>query len=411
MEFLRNSDTLIDDSGIDDIRISKNLLWPKYSTIVFRCAKFSPKSFQKGLPDSVVVHNAWFNPSANLLFFVSRREDAVRWTKGKVIADREWHLFVLYYDAEAGLLHLNSSDKESMHDELAKAVGADSRIQGETIFRSLGGINRLIFSNIGVRKHGRRNMSFAMHTGADVKQALTVTETGDATKSNLDGRGWEYGGVVHPGCSAKGRVWSKAQGSIPHLVRWCRPVGRKLIDETIDASRILDNVLIPVEVKDKFPEEQILSVEWPPEILKTSDERVFIVQGEQEIATAFCGWSFDEDIPHRPSFGDLLDEQNNSAAIKLDERSLVPWQWPRSEVDITVESIWKKGVERPKSVQSYVAAHYRDRTSTSSSTTTPVGPPTLSASKRKATALGWCWLTASSRARQPRGAGSRTSLR
>lgn len=424
VEFLRNSDTLIDDSGIDDIKISKNLLRPKYSTIVFRCVQFSPKSFQKGLPDNVVVHNAWFNPSANLLFFVSRREDAVRWTKGKVIADREWHLFVLYHDVEAGLLHLNSSDKESMHDELAKAVGAESRIHGEAIFRSLGGINRLIFNNIGVRKHGRRNMSFAMYTGADVKQALTATETGDATKSNLDGRGWEYGAVVHPGCSAKGRVWSKAQGSIPHLVRWCKPVGRKLIDETIDATRILDNVLIPVEVKENFPREQILSVEWPPELLKTSDERVFIVKDDQEVATAFCEWSFDEDnststdlsfhlissiadldervvleleagrgyrfegaagvrirsgrlnmplsdylydypllvryVSLKELEGDLLYEQNNPAAIKLDERSLISWQWPKSEVDITVESIWKKGVERPKSVQSYVAAHYQD---------------------------------------------------
>jgi len=424
VEFLRNSDTLIDDSGIDDIRISKNLLRPKFSTIVFRCAKFSPKSFQKGLPGNVVVHNAWFNPSANLLFFISRREDTVRWTKGKVISDREWHLFVLYHDSESGLLHLNSSDKESMHDELAKAVGAESRIQGETIFRSLGGINRLIFSNIGVRKHGRRNMSFAMYTGADVRQALTATETGDATKSNLDGRGWEYGGVVNPGCSAKGRVWSKAQGSIPYLVRWCKPVGRKLIDETIDATRILDNVLIPVEVKEQFPDERILSVEWPPELLKTSDERVLIVKDDREIATAFCEWSFDEetstltelsfrlisstgDLDERVVLqlepgrgyrfagaadvkiksgrlemplsdylydypllvryvslkeleGDLLYEQNNPAAIKLDERSLVPWQWPRSEVDITVESTWKKGVERQNSVQSYVAAHYRD---------------------------------------------------
>jgi superfamily II DNA or RNA helicase len=424
VEFLSNSDTLIDDSGIDDIKISKNLLRPKFSTIVFKCAKFSPKSFQKGIPNSVIIHKAWLNPSANLLFFVSRRQDAVRWTKGRVVEDREWHLFVLYHDAEAGLLHLNSSDKESTHDELAKAVGAEGRIQGETVFRSLGNINRLIFSNIGVRKHGRRNMSFAMYTGADVKEALTATETGGATKSNLDGRGWENGAVVHPGCSAKGRVWSKAQGSIPHLVRWCQPVGRKLIDETIDASRILDNVLIPVEVKETFPREQVLSVEWPPELLKVSDERVFVVKGAQEIPTAFCEWSFDEEnstetrlafrlvsssgdldeqvvlgldagrgyrfegaagvtfksgrldmpltdylydypllvryVSLKELEGDLLYEQNNPSAITLDERSLSPWQWPKSDVDITVESIWKKGVERPKSVQAYVAAHYRD---------------------------------------------------
>lgn len=424
VEFLRNSDTLVDDSGIDAIKISKNLLRPKFSTIVFRCANFSPKSFQKGISSSVIVHNAWLNPGANLLFFVSRRQDAVRWTKGRVVEDREWHLFVLYHDAEAGLLHINSSDKDSTHDELAKAVGADSRIQGENVFRSLGGINRLIFSNIGVRKHGRRNMSFAMYTGADVKEALTAVDTKDATKSNLDGRGWEYGSVVHPGCSAKGRVWSKAQGSIPHLVRWCKPVGRKLIDETIDASKIIDNVLIPVEVKEKFPDEQVLSVEWPPELLKTSDERVFVVKGDEEIATAFCEWSFDDEnstatklafrlisssgeldeqvslkldankgyrfegapgvsfksgrlvmaltdylynypllvryVSLKELEGDLLYEQSNPATIKLDDRSLESWKWPESKVDITVESIWKKGIERPKSVQAYVAAYFQE---------------------------------------------------
>lgn len=424
VEFLRNSDTLIDDSGVSDIKIAKNLLRPKFSTIVFKCTDFSPKSFKNGIPNGVIVHKAWFNRTANLLFFVSRRESAVRWTKGKVVADREWHLFVLYHDLEAGLLHISSSDKETTHDELAKAVGGEIRIQGEVIFRSLGGINRLIFANIGVRKHGRRNMSFAMYTGADVKQALSATETSDATKSNLDGRGWEYGEVVHPGCSAKGRVWSKAQGSIPHLIKWCQPVGRKLIDETIDASKILDNVLIPVEMKDSFPTEQVLSVEWPPELLKTSDERVLIVKDGQEIATAFCEWEFDDanssafeltfrlissvgDLDEKVSLtlqagrgyrfegadgvrikagkldlplteylynypllvryvslkeleGDLLYEQNNPAAIELDDRSLVPWPWPSKDVDITVESIWKKGVERPRSVQAYVASSYKD---------------------------------------------------
>lgn len=423
VEFLRNSDTLIDDSEIDDLKISKSLLRPKFSTIVFRCAKFSPKSFQKGLSKGAVVHNAWFNPTANLLFFVSRSEEAVAWTKGKTIADREWHLFVIWHDVEAGLLHLNSSDKSSTHDDLAEAVGAESRIRGEAVFRCLGGINRLIFNNIGVRKHGRRNMSFAMYSGADVRLALTATETGDATKSNLDGRGWEGGEVVFPGCSAKGRVWSKAQRSIPHLIRWCKPVGRKLIDDSIDASKILDNVLIPIEIKNSFPGEQILSVEWPPELLKTSDERVLVVKDGLEVAMAFCEWTPEEasagsdelsfrlissvgdlderivlrlmpergyqfegpanlriksgrldltisdylnDYPLLVRYvslkeleGNLLYEQNNPVAAVLDERKLLPWQWPPSEVDITVESTWKKGVERTNSVQSYVAEHYR----------------------------------------------------
>ncbi|WP_244550852.1 DEAD/DEAH box helicase family protein [Bradyrhizobium sp. Rc3b] len=424
VEFLRESQSLIGEDDVAGLRISKNILRPKFSTIVYRCKSFTPKSFQNAIPPAVIVHAAWLNPKANLLFFVVRREDPVKWGRGKIVVDRLWHLFVLYHDAEAGLLHVNSSDKDSVHEDLARAVGAQERIRGEDVFRSLGRINRLIFSNIGVRKHGRRNMSFAMYTGADVRQALTQTETGDATKSNLDGRGWEAGRFVFPGCSAKGRVWERSQGSIPQLVRWCSPVGRKLIDETIDSAQILGNVLIPREVEGAFPAEGVLSVEWPPELLKVSDERVFVLKGDRQVATAFCEWTFDEEASsatelafrltsaiedlnedirlrfdaergyrfvggsdlkikngamERPLVdylydyplvvryldlteleGDILLEQNNPAEITLSERALVPWEWPADKVDITAESIWKDGAERKNSVQAYVAAHYFD---------------------------------------------------
>lgn len=425
VDFLQNSKPLVDEEEVEGLRISKNLLRPKFSTIVYRCTDFTPKTFQHGLSESVQVHAAWENEKASLLYFVTRKEDRVRWSRGKKLTDRQWDLFVLFHDKEAGLLHINSSDKDSVHAALAEAVGAGKVINNEDIFRSLGRINRLVFNNIGVRKHGRRNMSFAMYTGADVQQALTMTETTGATKSNLDGRGWENGAVISPGCSAKGRVWSKAQGTIPKWLQWCTPVGRKLIDETIDVQQILRNVLIPTEVTDSFPDEPILSVEWPHETLKTTDERFFVSKaGSQQVPLAACEWyheaeasksdrlafrlisaggelderfflqldaekgyffSSDEktlrmkcgredrlleeylrDNPVLVRYvslkeldGNLLYVQHDVTEVRISEESLVPWTW--DDVDITIESTWKKGVERTNSIQTHVASDYVSR--------------------------------------------------
>ena len=67
-------------------------------------------------------------------------------------------------------------------------------ISGDVIFRALGRINRLIFQNVGVRKHGRRNLSYALYTGADVAEALSVSERAGSVKSNLSGMGWRAAG-------------------------------------------------------------------------------------------------------------------------------------------------------------------------------------------------------------------------
>ena len=420
--FLRDSTALVPEENVEGLRISKNLLRPKFSTITYLCDEFTPKTFHEGIPDKTFVHAAWQNDAASLVYFVTRREERVRWTRSKKVADRQWDLFVLFHDEEAGLLHVNSSDKSSLHEGLASAVGATARIDGEKTFRALGGINRLIFSNIGVRKHGRRNMSFAMYTGSDVRQALTLTETTGATKSNLGGRGWEGGTVVSPGCSAKGRVWSKAQGTIPQWLRWCRPIGRKLLDPAINVDKILHNVLIPTEVKTAFPDERVLSVEWPAETLKTSDERIVLCKDGRQVPMAYCQWEHEAeassstrlafrlvsargefndrvelvldavrgyrfvgpenirlrqgrlDVP-LPDYlydyplvvryvslkeleGDLVYQQTSTAPARIEDRQLQPWDW--TDVDIHVESTWKEGVERPRSVQSRMATHYVD---------------------------------------------------
>lgn len=71
------------------------------------------------------------------------------------------------------------------------------------------------------------------------------------------------------------------------------------MDTSINVNNILQNVLIPTEVKDEFPEERVLSVEWPTETLKTSDERIVLIKNGVEAPTAYCEWVHEPDASSR----------------------------------------------------------------------------------------------------------------
>lgn len=281
VQFLQEAKPLVGDEEDRDTAISRQLLRPTLSTLFYEAKEFQPKRFYEGLPDTLAVERAWLHAQSNTLFFVTVAEPYIKWTRSKSVRDRQWALFVLHYDAKRKLLYLSSSDKSSEFKGVAKAVGAGDLITGETIFRSLGRIARLLFQNIGLKKHGRRNLSYAMYTGAQVAEALGLSETAGASKSNLSGIGWEEGKQISIGCSAKGRVWSREQGSIPRFNDWCESVGDKLRDTSIDMKDLLANVLIPTEVQT-LPDAEVLSIEWPLEMLRESEDRIAFVQGTRE---------------------------------------------------------------------------------------------------------------------------------
>ena len=308
-----------------------------------------------------------------------------------------------------------------MHQSLANAVGGDDAtlISGDKVFRVLSDVKRLVFQQIGVKKFGRRNLRYAKYTGADVKQALSASQTTGSVKSDLTGTGYELGGPVTVGCSYKGRVWSREQGTVQGFVHWCGNIGRKLIDDSIDTSSIIDNVMIPDEVS-AIPEGSVLSLEWPVELLRQSDERIslsslgidqplslfdisfisisenrrelrFEVASERQTAVyvlrleAEGGYAialdsgcnlhiavgrirtslaeYFNDYPPLVIFCNLAELDGNlyvspEHAPKLvipDERFEV-WDW--SGVNIQAESIWSRGQERASSIQGYAASHY-----------------------------------------------------
>ena len=394
----------------------------KFSAAVYRCTSFRPRRFHTAIPLGKQVAAVWLNEQTRTLFFVTRAEPAVPWSRSKELVDRQWDLFVLHHDPAQHLLYLHYSDKSSLHENLAKAVaGSDvSLIYGDQVFRTLGDIARLRFQNIGVRKHGRRNISYVLYTGEDVATALTAAQRVGSIKANLTGDGYRDGARISIGCSYKGRIWSKDQGPIQRFVSWCRDQGQRLLDASINTDSIIENVLIPAE-QDSFPDKQVLSLEWPHEVLSHSEDRVVIINGEDEFPLYVIELKHEQvDRPNNAlTFGIAIDQTKSTYALTVggergfsvvrtegpalrikigrmevpveeyfcsypplvlfvdlagldgnllydiagDREFAIPaerfevWDWIGT--DIRQESFWKDGAERLVSIQAKAASHYR----------------------------------------------------
>jgi superfamily II DNA or RNA helicase len=421
VEFLNASRRLDQPDEKGTAAISHHLLRPKFSTAVYNAPSFQPKKFVDGLAGNTKVHRVWLHEKSETLYFVTATEPAVAWTRSRELTDRQWDLFVLHYDAKRKLLYVHASDKSSLHESLAKAVGAEELVRGDVIFRTLGKINRLVFQNVGVKKHGRRNLRYAMYTGADVADALSISERAGSVKSNLFGGGWEDGKPTTIGCSYKGRIWTRDQGTVPEFLDWCRVVGAKLQDASIDTTKIIDNVLIPEEVT-ALPVAEVLSVDWPAELLGQSDERIMLKWGDEKeaplslfaiesgakkganrfglsvvgqdtsmalelvlggdrgfevrhaggsrlrIAVGRYESPLDEYLSEYPPLlrlmdlseldGNLIVKPRDVGELTFPKDRLEVWNW--SGTDITLESIWKGDQKRDNSIQARAAAQYRD---------------------------------------------------
>jgi len=276
VDFIEKSKRIDHPESSDiDTKISPKNLFPKFSFVAFAANEFNPKTFHKGVSNEKLIEAAWINEEHKILYFITKSEPRVLWSRSKNLNDREFHLYIVHFNPDQKVLYIHSSDKESLYQELAQAVTNNTAtlISGDKVFRCLGGIARLMFQNVGLKRHGRRNLRFSMYTGADVAEALAPQLRSSSTKSNVFGQGYAGGFPITMGCSYKGRIWSKDCGTIKEFVDWCSGIGTKLLDSSIDTDAIIENVLIPKEVLSP-PRKNVLAIDWPHEILLRSEESI-----------------------------------------------------------------------------------------------------------------------------------------
>jgi Helicase conserved C-terminal domain/Type III restriction enzyme, res subunit len=259
---------------------------PKMSTVVYRtaCVDWAPD----GVTDiyrqeDLLTWPVPINLGERVLWFVAELREETPWADLPGLEEVQHHLFVAYWDRDAQLLYIHSSNKGSIHEDLAKALAGDQvqLVRGLTVYRSMAGLQRMIPTNVGLLDVRNQNRRFQMLVGANVREGFPTGEAQNKTQTNIFASGFEDGQRVTIGASLKGRVWSYQRArSIKHWVDWCQHVGTKLADDAVNIDEVMGSFIKPVELSTR-PSLVAIGIEWPVQIwLSTSEELKVSCDGE-----------------------------------------------------------------------------------------------------------------------------------
>ncbi len=264
------------------------ILEPKMSTVVYRVdgSTWDPEAINLLFPEELrLTKEIARSDEHHIAWFVTREVTEVLWGEMRDIENVMHHLYLMHWDKERSLLFINSSNNSSLHEELAKTMAGESAeiIRGETVYRAMHNINRLVPTNLGLLDLVSRTRRFMMLVGADTTEGLDPVQSQSKTKTNLFGFGFEGGERVSIGCSLKGRIWSYLVArDLSEWMHWCRHVGEKLIDTSINTDSIFKNFVKPVYVRER-PALVPLAIEWPLAFLAEQKDKISVKVKETEV--------------------------------------------------------------------------------------------------------------------------------
>ena len=232
---------------------------------------------------------------------------------GGVLADVPWadinglvetvhHFYLVHCNPDTGCLYVNSSNKASLHEELAKAIGGDSveLFKGNEVYRVLSAVNRRVPTNVGLLDAVSRNRRFTMLVGENVLEGFGHSAA-QKTKTNIFAYGYGNGARVTYGASRKGRVWSYSNAqTLLDWVQWATQTGDLLTDESISLDSVMSGFIFPTLPTER-PPLVALGVEWPYEVVGTLSESRTIETDQGSVPLIDCSleirdWTLDETI-------------------------------------------------------------------------------------------------------------------
>jgi len=267
-EFLKGFTNFPEEIPLQNIR-------PALSVVIYKtlCATWNPENIIKGLEKTrsfdQIYHD--YNAEKNVLVVVTGRRIPVDWGQLKEIYNMEWELLILYWDQNQNLLFINGSSNEGYYKELAESVaGVVEQIKDSDVFRSLAGINRLRLQNVGLINQFGKLIKYTMRAGSDIETGLSDAQRRFVRKANIFGAGFEDGKKATIGCSYKGRIWARKVGNLEELIEWCKDVGKKVLDTTIDPDEVLKGTLVSETIQSR-PNKLPVWIDWP-DVLYTYPE-------------------------------------------------------------------------------------------------------------------------------------------
>lgn len=270
-------------------------LTPSISTTIYRMkfAKWKPEQFSDFGNKQFQIVDSVINDEQDTLIFSVKSYLPVGWTSSKELFDESWDLYIAFYDKDTDLLFIHSSSKDGLVKRLMQLIAKDAiQVKGEYIFRALANLKRLKLQNVGLNKN-KKGLRYSMHTGTEINDQIPDIEANRATKSNIFGKGYENGQLVSIGCSYKGKIWAMDSDSLDQWIVWCKGVGTKILDDTINTNDVMKTAMQTEEL-ESFPNIQVLAVEWPIEILRKNESKITVKAAKWEESLINCDLIFSD---------------------------------------------------------------------------------------------------------------------
>lgn len=247
--------------------VSIHSLMPALSTVVYRPVTLSwnPHAVGNVFPEQkLLTYPVPTNERDHVLWFVTQEVSSPRWGVVQGADELTHHLYVVYWDADRSLLYINSSNNESVHQDLARAITGDENVvplSGEKVFRVFSQVQRLTPTTVGLIDARNRNRRYSSHNGSDVTEAFPVAEAQTKSQTHIAGTGFLEGDRYSIAGSLKGRIWShRTATGLKQWTEWCDVVGPKIIDENISVDSVMAGFIRPVEL-DEWPDYYPLGLE------------------------------------------------------------------------------------------------------------------------------------------------------
>lgn len=266
-------------NNLEDLPIAIQSLKPAQSTVIYRNLSntWNPKNFAKGIMgiDNFDLVRYSINSEERTLIILTAKKESKDWVNSDNIFDFSWNLHIVHWETQKNLLFIHSSDTKSLHTDLAKSIiGDDAQIiNGENdgaIFRVLSGIKRMKLQNVGLIEILGKLIRFQMRVGSDIEAAMSQTQINKSKKSFIYGSGYENGVEANIGCSYKGRIWCKRKTNLSEFVKWCKKIGDKVTDNSIDSEEVLRGTLMSKALSER-PKLIPFCIDWNEDFYANSE--------------------------------------------------------------------------------------------------------------------------------------------
>lgn len=203
----------------------------------------------------VVFHKV--SDELNALVFVTKEEIKPKWVSASDVLDVTHYLYILYYDAETGLLFIHSSIKTpQFYDQLVEQFsnGPAIRVAKFHINKVLADVADPEFFNIGMlNKNANSGETYRISAGPNAETTIRKSHGKNFANGHVFLKGVENAKNITVGYSSASKVWSNAYLKVPVFIKWCQAYAKKIVsNKEVKTNTGFD--FLPIgEVVDRFP--------------------------------------------------------------------------------------------------------------------------------------------------------------